>query len=160
MLATLTSQLDAAIREVCPISGISVNSASPAGVTFDPLPEATPAQIAAAQGVIDGWDYSQAAEDARTAEEERELAKQLVEILKTPQGRALRAIVALLVNGQEAELNRVYRRFREQDVAVNTAASLGDLKTKWNTLATTYPMPNRTMLQALNAVKAEITGNA
>lgn len=97
---------------------------------------------------------------ALTTERQREAARQLVELLKTPEGRALRAIVALLVNGQEAELNRVYRRFREQDIAVNTATSLADLKTKWNTLATTYPMPNRTMLQALNAVKAEITGNA
>lgn len=58
-------RLDSDIRTVCPIAGISVGTPGDSGtvrIDFDPL--ATPEQRAAAQAVVDGFDWSDAAQAA------------------------------------------------------------------------------------------------
>lgn len=97
---------------------------------------------------------------ALLSERQREAARQLVELIKTPDGRVLRAIVALLVDGDTGELNRIFDRFREQDAVVAAATSLANLKSGWAAMSSANPMPDRTMSQAITAVKNKITGNA
>ena len=58
-----TLRLDTAVRDVCPINGLSVSTPGDSStVRIDFAPEATPEQRAAAQAVVDGFDWSDAAQ--------------------------------------------------------------------------------------------------
>lgn len=64
--------LDKAIASVAPIDGVCLRTRNPPTVEIQFRPEATTAQRAAAQAIVDGWDWSAEAEAAR--EEAREEA--------------------------------------------------------------------------------------
>lgn len=66
-----TVRLDAMIRAVCPISGVSVNT-TPLMVRINFAPEATQPQRAAAQAVVDAFDWSDAAQTAWEADQHPE----------------------------------------------------------------------------------------
>lgn len=60
---TATSRLDAAIRVVCPLDGVSVRTpGDPATVRIDFAKEATSEQRKAAQVVVDSFDWSDASQ--------------------------------------------------------------------------------------------------
>lgn len=140
------AQLHDAVAAVCPIVGVRYGPPT----TFDPAPEATPQQLLAAQAVIDGWDFSD-------AEAERRAARRLLEFLTTPEGRVLRAIVALLVDGDNAELNDLRGWLTDFKAATAAATSLADFKVR---VAALPNLPDLTMAQAVTAIKNRITGNA
>jgi hypothetical protein len=57
--------LDKAIASVAPIDGVCLRTRNPPTVEIQFRPEATTAQRAAAQAIVDGWDWSAEAEAAR-----------------------------------------------------------------------------------------------
>jgi hypothetical protein len=62
---THTLRLDAAVRAVCPIVGLTVGETGvSASVEIEFAPEATAEQQAAAQGVVTAFDWSDAADAA------------------------------------------------------------------------------------------------
>lgn len=65
-------KLHNAIAAVAPIDGVCLRTRTPPTVEIQFKPEATPQQRAAAQAIVDGWDWSAEAEAAR--EEAREEA--------------------------------------------------------------------------------------
>lgn len=70
-----TARLDNAIRAACPILGVSVGTPGDSGtVRIDFGPAATPEQRAAAQAVVDGFDWSDGAQAAWELAQSRTLA--------------------------------------------------------------------------------------
>ena len=111
-------QLHKAVAAVCPIDGIS--SGPPIRIDF--RPEATTQQRDAAETVVAGWDFGAAAEQARQDEDNREFARQLIEFLTTPEGRAFRADVVLTVK----QLNLLRKQVIGRVVATWDPASLAN----------------------------------
>jgi hypothetical protein len=66
--------------------------------------------------------------------------------------KLLRSVLLVAVD----EINLLRGRCRDQDAAVAAATSLADLKTRWAAVASADPLPDRTVQQAYNAVKAKV----
>ena len=67
-------------------------------------------------------------------------------------GQILRAVVLTLVD----EINLLRQRLAAQDAVVAAATSLADLKSRWATMASASPVPDRTPVQATNAIAAKL----
>lgn len=67
-------------------------------------------------------------------------------------GVQLRAAVSIMVD----EINALRARQRAQDAAVAAATSLNDLKSRWATVASAQPLPDRTLAQAKTAYQNAI----
>ena len=67
-------------------------------------------------------------------------------------GQILRAVVLTLVD----EINLLRQRLAAQDAVVAAATSLADLKSRWATMASASPVPDRTPVQAKNAIAAKL----
>lgn len=72
-MITYAARLTEAVAAVCPITGVRAGGSS-AEDAFFPLPTATPAQLVAAQAVIDGFDRSQAAQNTYDNQQARDEA--------------------------------------------------------------------------------------
>lgn len=79
-------------------------------------------------------------------------AKDVFQASMSDAARRDRAIALVVLD----EINFLRQRLRAQDAAVAAATSLADLKTRWAALATAAPLPDRTPLQAKNAVLGRI----
>jgi len=67
-------------------------------------------------------------------------------------GQILRAVVLTLVD----EVNLLRQRLAAQDAVVAAATSLANLKSDWATMASARPVPDRTPVQAKNAIAAKL----
>lgn len=79
----------------------------------------------------------------------RECAKRIYSQPGDWQGKVLRALVLTLLD----ELNDLRTRIREQDAVVAGATNLTTLKNAWGLLSS---MPDRTAIQARNAIEAKL----
>lgn len=143
------THLHAAIEAVCPIRSVHVDRDGPPLVaSFVPTPAATPAQIAAAQLVLETFDSSEAAEDAR---ENLRLRSRAVNIVngKDAHHRLVRATAAVLID----ELNLIRQWLVSFKAQVALASNLADLKTR---VATLPNMPDRTLAQAKTAIENKL----
>ena len=119
--------LDKAIKAVCPIVGVSIGKDGvPSTVRIDFAPEATAQQRVDAQGIVDGFNWSEAAELARINLAQRQRA---TELLNGPRQEAKlqRAVVSMLLN----EINLIRA-------------------------ALVPPLPPRTMAQARTAISNKL----
>lgn len=88
------AHLDQAVKKVCPIHGVA--RLREGTVRIDFKDEATPAQRAAAQAVVDAWDWD--APIAEDVEKEAKKAALLAIDLKKIGDPALKAVVEYLQN--------------------------------------------------------------
>lgn len=86
-------------------------------------------------------------------EQNREIARQLVQFFKTPEGRAFRALMVLILD----QLNVLRERDRDRNDALQAGSTLGAIKTNWAALPALNDISKQT---ALNAFVDEITGDA
>lgn len=93
----LTALTDA-IRAICPIDGVSIGEA---GTHIAYRPEATDVQRAAAQLIVDGWDWSEEAEAARQMAADAERAREM--LAEGATGRLLAAVIPPILD----ELDRI-----------------------------------------------------
>lgn len=146
-----TGQLDAAIRAVCPIIGVSVGKDGvPSTVRIDFAPEATVPQRAAAQAVVDAFDWSTAAEEARLNVTQRQRADELLSS-RRQEAKLQRAVAAVLVD----EVNVVRQWLAALKTQVAAATNFADLKARVATLPAT---PDRTLAQARTAIQNRLAG--
>lgn len=100
----LTKRLHTLISAVCPIHGVSIgNPADRATWGFDPTPNATAQQIAAAQAVIDAFDDSPSAQAAWESQQNRTKAVTAIDGRSDEVGRVVRAALRLI----NASLNQI-----------------------------------------------------
>ncbi len=108
-------------------------------------PQPTQAQIDA---------VTQAQVDAAKAVKRRATAAELF-VRDDGDGQILRAVVLTLVD----EINLLRQRLAAQDAVVAAATSLADLKSRWATMASASPVPDRTPVQAKNAIAAKLNSD-
>jgi len=107
-------------------------------------PQPTPAQLAA---------VTQAQVDAAMAAKRRAAADAIFNRAGIDgDGQILRAVVLTLVD----EVNLLRQRLAAQDAVVAAATSLADLKSRWATMASTRPVPDRTPVQSKNAITSKL----
>ena len=94
---------------------------------------------------------TQAQVDAARAVKRRAAASAIFDRLDGD-GQILRAVVLTLVD----EVNLLRQRLAAQDAVVAAATSLADLKSRWATMASARPVPDRTPAQAKNAIASKL----
>lgn len=126
----MTERLTAAVSVVCPIHGVSVRTPGDSStVRIDFRYEATPEQRAAAQAVVDGFDWSEAAQSAWELTRNRTTALTTALTRRDDTAITVRAwLVAItkLVNDRLESLGQT--RVLESDILAYIAANptLGD----------------------------------
>lgn len=124
MTKNTAKRLHAILANVCPILGVSINHAGNGG-TFIPAATATPAQIAAANGEIASFDWSDAAQAAWETTEARSESQNRLGIVSsgedTPEYVTFRALAHVLLR----EINAL----RAAVVPPLAAVTLAQLKT-------------------------------
>lgn len=153
---TTIARLQTQVAAVCPIDGVSVGVfGQSASVRIDFQAAATPAQRTAAQGVVDTFDWSQAAQAAFDLAQGRMAASALTTAtISTNQLAALVRTVVLLILD---ELNTHSSTVTAILNAVDAATSLVDLKTR---IALIADLPQRTKSQLLTAMTNKIAAGA
>ena len=142
----------AAIHAVSGVSTFHTRTSDDVIVRVDWGSQPSQANQSDADAVIQGHDGSKAATAAADNLANRTIA---VANLSDPSApyKLQRAALLLLLD----ENNLLRQRNRAQDAAIAAATNLADLKSRWATLASNQPMPDRTAAQLRTAVQNKLT---
>jgi hypothetical protein len=131
-------------------AGIPINGVSQTAVDYKP--EATAPQRTQGDAILAGFDWSDVAEAVRQVARNRVDALPLF-LNSTPLGQILRAEALVLID----DINLLRGWITSFKLAVSLSTSLADLKTR---VAALDPMPDRTAVQAKNAIVAKAGNTA
>jgi len=146
-MPTVALRLLEAVRGAAPlVQDVSFSEGLSASVQVRPSSEQ-----AAAQATIDAFDWSAAAHAAWQNLQDRTTAKTKVNTDVDYEAKALRALVAVLLD----EVNALRQWLASFKVEVAAATNLADLKTRVATLPAT---PDRTLAQAKTAILNKVDG--
>lgn len=141
------------VLAVCPIVGVAIGTfgvSSSVVISFDPA--ATAGQRTAAQGVVNAFDWSDAAQATYDNLQQRTAASNCV-TESSAAGKLERATAGVLVD----EINSLRQWITSFKAAVAAATTFADLKTRVAALANT---PDRTLAQAKTAIQGKATSGA
>lgn len=150
--AITNERLKAQIAAVCPILGVSVGTTGNAAtVRIDFAPSATGSQQTAAQSVVTGFDWSQAAQDSFDLAQSRTQTSGFTTtpIQSVPLAALVRAVVLIVLD----EFNLHALKINAILDASDAATSLADFKAR---VAAIPDYPARTKSQLLAAITTKI----